>query len=45
VRAVGYFQMSEGQQEAVKEALPVLLTLLSSGLTRKPQSSSEVAAV
>jgi AcrR family transcriptional regulator len=45
VRAVGYYQMSEGQGEAVKEALPVLLTLLSSGLTRQPQSRAEVAAV
>jgi AcrR family transcriptional regulator len=43
VRAVGYYQMVEGQEKAVKEALPVLLTLLSSGLTRQPQSSSEVA--
>jgi len=33
----------EGQEKAVKEALPVLLTLLSSGLTRQPQASSEVA--
>lgn len=36
VRAVGYYQLSGGQQQAVKEALPVLLTLLSSGLIRKP---------
>jgi AcrR family transcriptional regulator len=43
VRAVGYHQMSEGQEKAVKEALPVLLTLLTSGLTRQPQSSAEVA--
>jgi AcrR family transcriptional regulator len=43
VRAVGYYQMSEGQEKAVQEALPVLLTLLSSGLTRQPQSSAEVA--
>ena len=44
VRAVGYFQMSAGQEAAVKEALPVLLTLLSSGLTRQPPAA-EVAAV
>ena len=31
VRAVGYYQMSAGQEAAVKEAMPVLLTLLSSG--------------
>jgi AcrR family transcriptional regulator len=45
VRAVGYYQMSAGQETAVQEAMPVLLTLLSSGLTRQPSSSSEVAAV
>jgi TetR/AcrR family transcriptional repressor of nem operon len=44
VRAVGYFQMSAGQRKAVKEALPVLLTLLSSGLTPQPQAT-EAAAV
>ena len=43
VRAVGYFQVSAGQSKAVQEALPVLLTLLSSGLTRQPQA--EVAAL
>ena len=45
VRAVGYYQMAEGQEAAVKEALPVLLTLLSSGLARQPQASAEVAAL
>lgn len=35
VRAVGYYQLSEGKEKAVKEALPVLLTLLSSGLIRE----------
>jgi AcrR family transcriptional regulator len=44
VRAVGYYQMVEEKEEAVKEALPVLLTLLTSGLTR-PSKSSEVAVV
>jgi AcrR family transcriptional regulator len=43
VRAVGYFQMSAGQDTAVKEALPVLLTLLSSGLTRQPQTAEAAA--
>lgn len=43
VRSVGYFQMSEGQEEAVKEALPVLLTLLSSGLAPKSPVAAEVA--
>ncbi len=47
VRAVGYYQLSEGQEKAVKEALPVLLTLLSSGLTREPLAKKvgEAAAV
>jgi len=44
VRAVGYYQMEEGQTKAVEEALPVLLHLLSSGLTRSPLSSAEGAA-
>jgi AcrR family transcriptional regulator len=43
VRGVGYYQMIEGQEEAVKEALPVLLTLLSSGLTPKSPVAAEVA--
>lgn len=42
VRGVGYYQMTEGQEEAVKEALPVLLTLLSSGLTPKSPAAAEV---
>jgi len=42
VRSVGYYQMTEGQEKAVKEALPVLLTLLSSGLTPKSPVAAEV---
>jgi AcrR family transcriptional regulator len=42
VRSVGYYQMTEGQEEAVKEALPVLLTLLSSGLTPNSPHAAEV---
>jgi AcrR family transcriptional regulator len=38
VRATGYYQRAEGQVDAAKEALPVILTLLSSGLIRGPQS-------
>jgi AcrR family transcriptional regulator len=34
VRATGYYQKAEGQADAAKEALPVILTLLSSGLVR-----------
>jgi hypothetical protein len=32
---VGYYQMARGAKDAVKEALPVILTLLSSGLMRQ----------
>jgi len=35
----------EGQEEAVKEAMPVLLNLLSSGLIRQSSSSAKVVAV
>jgi AcrR family transcriptional regulator len=42
VRAVGHYQMTKGEEAAVKEALPVLLTLLSSGLTPKSPSVGEV---
>lgn len=41
VRGVGYYQMTEGQEDAVKEALPVLLTWLSSGLTPKSPTAAE----
>ncbi len=44
VRAVGYYQLAAGQRKAVEEALPVLLTLMSSGLTRQSQAT-EAAAV
>ncbi len=39
VRAVGYYQVAAGQRQAVEEALPVLLTLLSSGLTRTAKAA------
>jgi AcrR family transcriptional regulator len=42
VRAVGHYQMTKGEEAAVKEALPVLLTLLSSGLTPKSSDAAEV---
>jgi AcrR family transcriptional regulator len=45
VRGVGYYQMNEGQEEAVKEALPVLLTLITSGLTPKSPAAAEVATL
>jgi hypothetical protein len=41
VRSVGYYQMAEGREEAVKEAMPVLLTLLFSGITPKPEPPAE----
>ena len=42
VRSIGYYQMTEGREMAVQEALPVLLTLLSSGLTPKSPNAAEV---
>jgi len=44
IRATGYYQRAEGQADAAKEALPVILTLLSSGLVRGKQSLTEEAA-
>jgi AcrR family transcriptional regulator len=44
VRATGYYQKTEGKADAAKEALPVILTLLSSGLFRGEQSLAEEAA-
>ncbi len=38
VRAAGYYQKAEGQADAAQEALPVILTLLSSGLIREQPS-------
>jgi AcrR family transcriptional regulator len=45
VRATGYYQRAEGKADAAKEALPVILTLLSSGLVREKQSLAEEAAL
>jgi AcrR family transcriptional regulator len=45
VRATGYYQKAEGQADAAQEALPVILTLLSSGLIREKQSLTEEAAL
>jgi len=44
VRATGYYQRAEGQEAAAQEALPVILTLLSSGLIREQPPSEEEAA-
>ena len=45
IRATGYYQRSEGQADAAKEALPVVLTLISSGLIREKQSLAEETAL
>jgi AcrR family transcriptional regulator len=45
VRATGYYQKAEGQVDAAQEALPVILTLISSGLIREKQSLAEEAAL
>jgi AcrR family transcriptional regulator len=46
VRAVGFYQMVEGREQAAHEALPVILALLSSGLIRPAVSSTtEVVAI
>jgi AcrR family transcriptional regulator len=45
VRATGYYQKAEGQAEAAQEALPVILTLISSGLIRDQQSLAEETAL
>ena len=45
VRATGYYQKVEGQADAAKEALPVILTLIASGLIREKQSLAEEAAL
>lgn len=44
IRATGYYQRGEAQPQAAKEALPVILTLLSSGLIREKQPTAEEAA-
>jgi AcrR family transcriptional regulator len=41
VRATGYYQRGERRTDAAKEALPVILTLLSSGLIRPKQPTAE----
>jgi hypothetical protein len=45
VRATGYYQKAEGQADVAKEALPVILTLLSSGLLREKQAPAEERAL
>jgi AcrR family transcriptional regulator len=45
VRATGYYQRDEGQVDVSEEVLPVIFTLLSSGLIRAQQSTAEEAAL
>ncbi len=45
VRATGYYQRANQQADAAQEALPVILTLLSSGLIREKQPLAEEAAL
>jgi AcrR family transcriptional regulator len=45
VRATSYYQRDERQADVAEEALPVILTLLSSGLIRAKQPSGEGAAL
>src|SRR4030042_1718950 len=45
VRGVGYYQMTEAQEKALKEALPVLLTWLTSGLTPKSPAVARVTTL
>ncbi len=41
IRAVGYYQMAEGPKDPIKKSLPILLTLLYSGLCRPANSPAE----
>jgi len=45
IRAAGFYQKAEGQADVAQEALPVILTLLSSGLIRENPSLAEEAAL
>jgi AcrR family transcriptional regulator len=45
IRATGYYQKAEGRADAAQEALPAVLTLISSGLIREKQSLAEEAAL
>lgn len=45
VRATGYYQRDKGQSDVAKEAMPVILTLLSSGLIRAKHPTAEEAAL
>jgi hypothetical protein len=40
-RAVGYYQMTRDQKDTIQEALPVVLTLLFSGIVLVPETAPE----
>jgi AcrR family transcriptional regulator len=42
VRAVGYHQMTSRREDAIKEALPVVSTLILSGIVKRTTSADEV---
>jgi len=43
IQAVGFYQMTEAPRDVSKEALPVLLTLITAGIVRQADSSLEAA--
>jgi AcrR family transcriptional regulator len=45
VRAVGYYQMTQDQKDTIGEALPVVLTLLFSGIVLEPETPPEETTV
>jgi AcrR family transcriptional regulator len=44
-RAVGYYQMTRDQKDTIQEALPVVLTLLFSGIVLVPETAPEESTV
>jgi AcrR family transcriptional regulator len=44
-RAVGYYQMTRDQKDTIQEALPVVLTLLFSGVVLVPEPAAEESTV
>jgi AcrR family transcriptional regulator len=45
VRAVGYYQMTGPQQDAIQEGLPVILQLMISGIVLPPETAQEEDAI
>jgi AcrR family transcriptional regulator len=44
-RAVGYYQMTRDQEDVIQDALPVVLTLLFSGIVLPPEPTQEETAI